>query len=74
LGGFARRWQIGLWVGKLTLKLMREKDLIKKNIKKSCLFKCTCDNEKVKLHKILYILPTEEQQKKGDEMNWLISE
>jgi hypothetical protein len=34
LEGFTRRWQSGWWVGKLSLKLMREKDLIKKKKKK----------------------------------------
>ena len=33
LGGFTRRWQSGWWVGKLSLKLIRGKDLIKKHIK-----------------------------------------
>jgi len=33
LGGFTRRWQSGWWVGKLSLKIMRGKDLIKKHKK-----------------------------------------
>jgi hypothetical protein len=41
LGGFTHRWKSWFWVGKLSLKLMRVKDLIKKHKKVTAFFKST---------------------------------
>jgi hypothetical protein len=59
------RWQSGWWVGKLTLKLIRGKHLIKKHNKLTMLpfFRARADYKKFKLLKILYILPTEERKR-----------
>ena len=77
MGGFTRRLQIGWWVGKLSLKLMSGKDLIK-NIKNAAFLRERVNYENFKLLEIFYIFPTEERKgnkkKKAGEMNWLISE
>jgi hypothetical protein len=55
---------------------MREKDLIKKHKKVPPFLRARVEYEKVKLLRILYILPTEKRKgkKKGGEMNWFRSE
>ncbi len=52
---------------------MRGKDFIKEHRKFLPFLRARADYKKVKLLKILYILPTEES-KKGGEMNWFVSE
>ncbi len=66
MGGFTHRWKSWFWVGKLSLKLMRVKDLIKKHKKAPPFLRARAD-----------ILPMEERKrnkKKGGEMNWFLSE
>jgi hypothetical protein len=63
LGGFTRRCQSGWLVGKLTLKLMRGKDLIKKHKKAPPFLSARADYEKLSFLKFFIFC----QRKKGKE-------
>jgi hypothetical protein len=59
LGSFTRRWQSGWWDGKLSLKLMRGKDLIKESV---AFLRACADQEKIFLKLFIFC-----RRKKGKE-------